>query len=284
MFHHIKPAATPPCPTVHLVQVEVYAGNRRISPIKKCQLNQFKCQLRRMKLSAAFLLGVATLVSCAPQDDNSGGFHNVLRNLFNSVFSFGRGDEDDTVASDDGTQFPLLPFLPPFNNPQPDDYPDNYTNETYHVHDVNGSKVEVNQTITKNTDDSGVFFHNVHVIRVVPEEDADAGTGSQDGTVFQEVPQEEPAKNQKPHQRRRRWLANFARSFVGDLLLRYYPAQAPEKEEYGELEELGELGEMRAPRLSYEGDTDVNFRTSNLRDEPDAQDFRAMSIRRDPKR
>lgn len=41
---------------------------------------------------------------------------------------------------------------------------------------------------------------------------------------------------------------------------------------------------MRAPRLSYEGDTDVNFRTSNLRDEPDAQDFRAMSMRRDPKR
>lgn len=65
--HHIKAAATPPCPTVHPVQVEIYAGNRRFSPVTKCQLNQFKCQLRRMKLSAAFLLGVATLVSCAPQ-------------------------------------------------------------------------------------------------------------------------------------------------------------------------------------------------------------------------
>lgn len=131
-------------------------------------------------------------------DDNSGSFHNVFHNLFTSLFSSGRGDGDgdDQAASDDGTLFPLLPFIPSFDGPRPDDFPDNYSNETYEIHDVNGTRVEVNQTITKNTDDSGVFFHNVHVIRVVPEEDADAGTGTQDGTVPPEVPQEEPAKNQ----------------------------------------------------------------------------------------
>lgn len=293
-----------------------------------------------MKLSAALLLGVATLVSCAPQEftpeaevvepvstrggdagdgdydtdyydpDYSLGFgpgsrfpprrfiflnltpstdqkpeslHSIFRRLFTSLFS-GPGGEDDQTASDDDFPFPA------FDSHKPDDYPDNYANETHHVHDINGTRVEVNRTITKKTGDFGTFFHNLQVVRFVPDwdDDGDAGTGGQDDTVIeeepQEVPQEDPAKNQEPHVRRRRWLANFARSFLGDLLLRNYPAEAPKKKLEKEFGELEELGEMRAPRLSYEGDTDVNFRTSNLRDEPDAQDFRAMSMRRDPKR
>ncbi|XP_042858169.1 uncharacterized protein LOC122244356 isoform X2 [Penaeus japonicus] len=299
-----------------------------------------------MKLSVVVLLGVATLVSCAPQeytpeaevvpsvstggdgadgaggddydygpdygsdygpdygfpprrvliltshpDETPGGFF-TMRNFFPNLFSVfglgGRGDGDDQPAADGDAPPSLFPFLPSFPGINPDDFPDNYDNSTHHVHDVNGTAVEVNQTITKNTNEDGTFFHHVHLVRFVPGHDAGAGTGGQDGTVPevaeevpQEVPQEDPAKNQKPLRRRRRWLANFARSVVGDLWFRYLSPQSSKAEELGELEQLGEI---RAPQLSYEGDTDVNYRTSSVRDEPDAQDFKAMSMQRHPKR
>ncbi|KAG0716724.1 hypothetical protein GWK47_008995 [Chionoecetes opilio] len=77
-------------------------------------------------------------------------------------------DEDSGEDTDDRTTFldfpvqkpgwSIHPFFPKV--PTADDFPDDYDNATHTVHVLNGTRVEVNTTTNKDTDDSiTTFFH-----------------------------------------------------------------------------------------------------------------------------
>ncbi|XP_071541252.1 uncharacterized protein [Panulirus ornatus] len=84
-------------------------------------------------------------------------------------------DYDDYIFGLDEPRFPL-PVMPKFpvwhDLPSADDYPDNYDNSTHEVHVVNGTRIEVNNTINKESGDGfNSFFHH-KVIHIRPDQDA----------------------------------------------------------------------------------------------------------------
>lgn len=88
-------------------------------------------------------------------------------------------DEDYDYSSDEGDVFldspvpgpewAIIPYLPEV--PDADDLPDNYNNETHTIHVINGTRVEVNTTTNKETDDSITTFFHTEVIHVLPDLD-----------------------------------------------------------------------------------------------------------------
>lgn len=101
---------------------------------------------------------------------------------------FEDGDPVDAPPQDSG-RFPSLfdhplfnVFRGPFFGGSPDSppvmtrfdgLPDNYDNSTHEVKVVNGSRVEVNRTITKQTGDNGILITHFHSVRRLPGADGE---------------------------------------------------------------------------------------------------------------
>lgn len=101
---------------------------------------------------------------------------------------------------------PFFPRVPSFSGlpsidffPDLTDLPDNYDNSTHEVKMVNGSRVEMNRTVSKTTNDNGgVFYTHVHTIRRLPESAPDADNNvSAAGGGPQESPEEADAQTPK---------------------------------------------------------------------------------------
>ncbi|KAL7638881.1 UNVERIFIED_CONTAM: hypothetical protein RMT77_010415 [Armadillidium vulgare] len=115
-------------------------------------------------------------------------FTRIFNRMFRNSFPFSsfpnRPDTDvfsGTVPEEDsGFDFrPRFPDFsldfPSFNGPDFDSLPDNYDNTTHEVKVVNGTKIEVNSTISKNKDDNGVFIQEVTIVRYSPEKPSNEG-------------------------------------------------------------------------------------------------------------
>ncbi|XP_042211041.1 DNA translocase FtsK-like isoform X2 [Homarus americanus] len=85
--------------------------------------------------------------------------------------------------------------FPGFDVDLPSDLPPNYDNSTHEVKVVNGSRVEVNSTISKTTHEGGVVVVHTHIVRKLPE---DSGTEDSVPTAGDDAQEPAAGENEQP--------------------------------------------------------------------------------------
>ncbi|XP_069157280.1 uncharacterized protein [Procambarus clarkii] len=185
---------------------------------------------------------------------NRNGIPSFVYNDLNYPES-SEGNSDDTLSLEDRPIFfNFLKFAVTPNIPNVDDLPDNYYNSTHNVHVVNGTRVEVNTTTNKESEDGFKSFFHHEVIAIHPEDDQYNVTTSQTENRGEKKPAKDEELPTLPEVENESGSPSLARHFVpldetetstqGDV----YPSILPVDGEVVTTEDMDTKRVVRVPR------------------------------------
>lgn len=129
---------------------------------------------------------------------SSGGFPFGFPDFFNPRTPDTDGEDSEKPLGSGGFFFGFPDIFSSFPfGPSPGDLPNDYDNSTSVVKDVNGTKLEVNSTVTKQTGENGnVFIRHFHIVRTLADENTDEVPPEGDVEGPLDEPQDDATQNE----------------------------------------------------------------------------------------